>query len=213
MCNHIYGYICRYVRRGKGKKGEEEEREFETANLPKVEAPRRDAIQIPKQIGGEKGKEKMKKMRTGKIIVALTVGLLLSVVLSVGVVVAGPSVVGNVHVAGDSNNPIEGAEVWAICSADNEVRGPVYSDQAGNYGIDLSTTNCKVGDNVAVTGTYSGQSDTNSGEITTLNVGVSLDLAIVCLDIPIPEFATIAMPVAAILGLLFFYNRRKRKKE
>jgi len=29
----------------------------------------------------------------------------------------------------------------------------------------------------------------------------------------IPEFATIAIPVAAILGLLFFFNHRKRKKE
>ena len=30
---------------------------------------------------------------------------------------------------------------------------------------------------------------------------------------PIPEFTTIAVPVAAILGLLFFYNHRKRKEE
>ena len=29
----------------------------------------------------------------------------------------------------------------------------------------------------------------------------------------VPEFATIAIPVAAILGLLFFYNHRKRKEE
>ena len=29
----------------------------------------------------------------------------------------------------------------------------------------------------------------------------------------IPEFTTIAIPVAAILGLLFFYNYRKRKEE
>jgi len=30
---------------------------------------------------------------------------------------------------------------------------------------------------------------------------------------PVPEFATIAIPVAAILGLLFFYSHRKRKEE
>ena len=30
---------------------------------------------------------------------------------------------------------------------------------------------------------------------------------------PIPEFATIAMPVAAILGLVLFFNHRKHKKE
>jgi len=29
----------------------------------------------------------------------------------------------------------------------------------------------------------------------------------------IPEFTTIAIPIAAILGLLFFYNHRKRKEE
>ena len=30
---------------------------------------------------------------------------------------------------------------------------------------------------------------------------------------PIPEFSTIAIPVASILGLLFFFNHRKRKSE
>ena len=29
----------------------------------------------------------------------------------------------------------------------------------------------------------------------------------------IPEFSTIAIPVAAMLGLLFFFNHRKRKRE
>ena len=30
---------------------------------------------------------------------------------------------------------------------------------------------------------------------------------------PIPEFSTIALPAASILGLLFFFNHRKRRKE
>jgi len=30
-------------------------------------------------------------------------------------------------------------------------------------------------------------------------------------EVPIPEFTTIAIPVAAILGLLFFFNHRKRR--
>jgi hypothetical protein len=30
---------------------------------------------------------------------------------------------------------------------------------------------------------------------------------------PIPEFSTIALPVASILGLMFFFNHRKRRKE
>ena len=32
-------------------------------------------------------------------------------------------------------------------------------------------------------------------------------------DVQIPEFATIALPAASILGLLFFFNHRKRRKE
>ena len=32
-------------------------------------------------------------------------------------------------------------------------------------------------------------------------------------DVSIPEFATIALPVASVLGLLFFFNHRKRRKE
>lgn len=32
-------------------------------------------------------------------------------------------------------------------------------------------------------------------------------------DTPIPEFSTIAIPIASILGLLFFFNRRKRREE
>ena len=34
-----------------------------------------------------------------------------------------------------------------------------------------------------------------------------------CHGTTVPEFATIAIPVAAILGLLFFYSHRKRKEE
>ena len=32
-------------------------------------------------------------------------------------------------------------------------------------------------------------------------------------SVHVPEFTTIAMPIGAILGLLFFFNHRKRKKE
>ena len=32
-------------------------------------------------------------------------------------------------------------------------------------------------------------------------------------DVPIPEFSTIAIPVVSILGLLFFFNHHKRRKE
>lgn len=40
-----------------------------------------------------------------------------------------------------------------------------------------------------------------------------MDLTIYKADIEIPEFATIAIPVASILGLLLFFNHRKSRKE
>ena len=40
----------------------------------------------------------------------------------------------------------------------------------------------------------------------------SLDAATISVT-TVPEFATIALPVGAILGLLFFFNHRKRRKE
>ena len=32
-------------------------------------------------------------------------------------------------------------------------------------------------------------------------------------DTAIPEFATVAIPIAAVLGLVFFFQQRKNKKE
>jgi len=43
--------------------------------------------------------------------------------------------------------------------------------------------------------------------------GSGYDEAACTRDVLVPEFTTIAIPVAAILGLLFFYNHRKRKEE
>jgi len=43
--------------------------------------------------------------------------------------------------------------------------------------------------------------------------GSGYDEAACTRDVLVPEFTTIAIPVAAILGLLFFYNYRKRKEE
>ena len=154
----------------------------------------------------------MKKMRKAKVITALSLTVVMLMAMT-GIAAANPSVVGNVHVAGEPGNPIEGATVNATCDIDGVVVGPAYSDYAGNYGIDLSETACKVGDAVTVTGTYGDQSDTKSGTITAIDVGVTLNLAIVCLEIPIPEFATIAIPVASILGLVLFFNHRKRRKD
>ena len=40
-----------------------------------------------------------------------------------------------------------------------------------------------------------------------------IDLYICCRDIPIPEFPTMALPIAAILGLMFILQSRRRKED
>jgi hypothetical protein len=47
---------------------------------------------------------------------------------------------------------------------------------------------------------------TMSTQITSLRVDIPV-------DIPIPEFSTIALPIASILGLVFFFQHRKKKEE
>ena len=156
----------------------------------------------------------MKKIRnkTRKIVLALAVGLLLSMVLSVGTVVAngeGPFVMGVVTNEG-TDDPINGAKVNATCNS--VTVGPNTTVSDGFYELDLATTGCNVGDTVDVVATYGGHTGSGSGTIGTSSL-LHVNLAIVCVEIPIPEFATIAVPVGAILGLVLFFNHRKRKKE
>ena len=60
-----------------------------------------------------------------------------------------------------------------------------------SYGKDEQYTNATQGTSIVVT--------QDSGE----PVGI----------VPIPEFSTIAIPVASVLGLLFFFNYRRRRRE
>ena len=47
-----------------------------------------------------------------------------------------------------------------------------------------------------------------------VGTGGSIDIGVASVGISsVPEFTTIAIPVAAILGLFFFYSHRKRKEE
>ena len=53
----------------------------------------------------------------------------------------------------------------------------------------------------------------HDNEGNTYNLGVAEEAEGTCHGTTIPEFATIAIPVAAILGLVLFFNHRKRKRE
>ena len=51
------------------------------------------------------------------------------------------------------------------------------------------------------------------GETSSTGKEEFISLTILCNDIPIPEFPTIALPIAAILGLMFILQSRRRKED
>ena len=165
------------------------------------------------------------------MIVALAVGLLLSMVLSVVMVVVdedGEPIAGGGHtqtdftgnVVDEDGKPIAGAEVNVTCGGHTQTD---FTDSDGNYGVDFTGT-CSAGHIVNVTATHQGRTGSSSGKIKDYHVVQIVDIdvttpipefvQIVDIDVttPIPEFTTIAIPAATILGLLFFFNHRKRKK-
>ena len=66
---------------------------------------------------------------------------------------------------------------------------------------------------LSVKGTQEGAVTVADNFGTVFNSTAAADSASCTRQVLVPEFATIAIPVAAILGLLFFYNHRKRKEE
>jgi hypothetical protein len=155
-----------------------------------------------KVLGGEKEK-KMKKMRKAKVITVLALTVVMLATMT-GIAAADVFAMGTVVDVDD--DPISGADVSATCGG---VTLTDSTDSDGNYGVDF-TTICSAGDTVTVIATYQGHTGSSSGDIIDHHV---VEIADIDVTISVPEFATIAMPVAAILGLVLFFNYRKRKKE
>ena len=192
-------------------------------------------------IGGKK-KEKVKKMRKAKLITALSLTVVMLAAMT-GLAAANPATViiaKDVFSIGggaiDSSTVTVSDIAYAsfgdhtryltVTTSNPNVEARVYD---GTHDTDWSND-----DDPATTThsfTYSAESPntytytievrgTADGPvIVTDNAGTGYsylaveDAASASRQAFIPEFATIAIPVAAILGLLFFFNHRKRKKE
>jgi uncharacterized repeat protein (TIGR01451 family) len=76
---------------------------------------------------------------------------------------------------------------------------------------DRSITNTRIWASSLTQGSYDIVIDTNQNG--KWNEGEPIDSWATTGFEAVPEFTTIAIPVAAILGLLFFFNRRKQRKE
>ena len=146
--------------------------------------------------------EKMEKKLENAMrrrLITLAAALLLSMVLSVSMVAA-VDVFAIGEVIDGNGDPIASADISATCRGNTLTD---VTDSNGRYGVDF-TGICAVDDTVVVTATYQGCTGTSSGQIKDYQV-----VQIAVIDVVIPEFTTIAVPVAAILGLMFFFNRRK----
>ena len=158
----------------------------------------------------------MKKIRKANVITALALTMVMLVAMT-GLAAATTSYVvqGNV-IDGSTGVGVNGATVKAY-DADGTQIGLTATSQAsgtfgdGYYEIDFGTSE-------PPTPLYvHAQKDDKQGEATAEQAGGSIKYDIVLykanLSIEVPEFATIAIPVGAILGLVLFFNHRKHKKE
>jgi len=255
-----------FGRRGK-KKREKEGAKYQPFQ---PEAPRRGAIQIPKQIGGDK--EKMKRKTIGVLLIAGLVVLSVISLLAIPAAVAegdrpepeentvyswapgyGTSMAKSQyyeHLGDHPNNDVkdqtgvvttlnddgtlditvkvwtkggawEYLNVWIDWDGDktfeDDEKVVATPHQYYNSGYTTQTFPSISIPSDAVAKTYlraqlSSWPD-NPGPVATWDYGDVEDYEITLLTPEIPEFATIAIPAVAVLGLFLFYSHRKRKEE
>lgn len=126
----------------------------------------------------------------------------------IGTAAATSYVAGTIYLA-DGTTTVPYASVTAYNDSGlTAVEGTDTANGVGNYVVQLTTLTA--GNTVyvkAVSGTNTG---TASGVLNDYSNLINFDLAIV--DVEIPEFPTIALPVAAILGLAFIFQRRREEE-
>ena len=139
----------------------------------------------------------------------LLIAIALMAMMGTAAATAPTYVVGTVYET-DGTTPVAGATVTAYSDLGYSVQEgiPAVADTEGDYSILLPTL--VAGNTVyveAVSGTSSGRED---GILKDYSSPLSLNLALV--DVNIPEFPTIALPIAAILGLAFIFQRRREEE-
>ena len=107
-------------------------------------------------------------------------------------------------------------DIYVVNNKDDWKEGNTLNDVSGGIetvtgGDDGSIATTKIWSATLTEGEYDIVVDTNrNGE---WNPGEPIDSEVDVGFTAVPEFTTIAIPVAAIIGLVFFFNHRKRRKE
>jgi len=106
-------------------------------------------------------------------------------------------------------------DIYVVMNNDTWAEGVVLNDVSdGSETVktqpDRSLQNTQIWESTLMQGSYDIVIDTNQNG--KWNEGEPIDNWATTGFEAVPEFTTIAIPVAAILGLLFFFNRRKQRK-
>jgi hypothetical protein len=142
--------------------------------------------------------------------------LIFGLVGMIGTAVANPtSTTITGFVVDASGNQVEDAEVTVYEGdvfsgrqlGDTFVSGSIPGSEPGYYAIQVSTV-----DLTADITVYAVHHNSGSGSVKTTAGATNTHRVNVVQDIPIPEFPTIALPIAAILGLMFIISSRKKKE-
>ena len=115
----------------------------------------------------------------------------------------------------DLTNEYEGDPGWEYMHAEHPDPTTGYQGIKIEYDVDGSLTSVTV--KIILLGEYCEDTSTNVPYVikysTSQYEGVMEGPVAGGACNPIPEFSTIAIPIASILGLLFFFNHRKRREE
>lgn len=150
----------------------------------------------------------MRGVKVKKTFIALAAVLIVAIVM--------PEITGATIVCGgvqDSNGMVEGA-IITIYNANDKTTSlttnpaEVTTDSQGQFSAIVSDSDLSNGVDAYVTASKGEKSGWS--QATVQNSGINV--AIVLIEISIPEFVTIAIPAVAILGLFLFFNH-KRKEE
>lgn len=103
----------------------------------------------------------------------------------------------------DTITGVAGTEVSVVC---NQLTLTDTTDENGYYYVYYNNCDCPIGSNVVATATEFGTSEEN----TVIASGANINIGVAVIDVPVPEFSTIAAGIAlvgAIAGFIFL--RRK----
>lgn len=140
-----------------------------------------------------------------KIVISLVA---IALIAMIGTAAATSFVAGTVY-GGDGTTPVPFANVTAYSDSGlTALEGNDTANAEGNYMINLASLTA--GNTVYMKATDGTNTGVASGVLNGYSNILTIDLAIV--DIQIPEFPTIALPVAAILGLAFIFQRRREEE-